>query len=162
VVTRTSPLQLLVLAAVGGAAGWLLEVLLTASGRPIVIPSLSLAVSLFLIAVVTLGLAVPIYRSSRGLRSARVNPFFALRVVVLAKASSLAGALLGGGALAIAIYLLSRTVSPGAGSITSSFVVAGAAIGLLVAGLVAEHLCTIPPDDEDSSSHNSMDPQGAA
>jgi len=33
---------------------------------------------------------------------------------------------------------------------------------LLVAGLIAEYLCTIPPDDEDSSSRKPMDPQGAA
>jgi hypothetical protein len=158
-VSRTSSLHLTLLAAVGAATGWLLEILLTASGRPIVIPSISLAVSLLGIAIVVVVLAVPIYRSSRGLRRNRVNPFYALRVVVLAKASSFSGALLGGAAGAIAFYLLGRTVSPGVGSITSSFVVLGAAIGLLVAGLVAEHLCTIPPDDDDSSSQNPMDPK---
>lgn len=161
-VSRTSPLHLIMLASSGAAAGWLLEVLLTASGRPIVLPSISLAISLFAIAIVVVVLAVPIYRSSRGLRRQRVNPFYALRVVVLAKASSFSGALLGGAALAISFYLLSRTVSPGAGSITASFVVSGGAIGLLIAGLVAEHLCTIPPDDDDVSSQNPMDPQGAA
>lgn len=161
-VARTSPLQLLALAAAGAAAGWLIEVLLTASGRPIMTPSIPLAVSLVLIAVVVVVLAVPIYRSSRGLRRERVNPFFALRVVVLAKASSFAGALLGGAALAIAMYLLSRTVSPGSGTVATSFVVSGGAVVLLIAGLVAEHLCTIPPDDDEPSSQSSMDPQGAA
>ncbi|QYH35224.1 DUF3180 domain-containing protein [Salinibacterium sp. M195] len=161
-VSRTSPLHLVMVAVVGAGAGWLLEVLLTASGRPIVIPSISLAISLFVIAAVLVVLAVPIYRSSRGLRRKRVNPFYALRVVVLAQASSFSGALLGGGTLAIAFYLLSRTVSPGSGSITASFVVSGGAVGLLVAGLVAEYLCTLPPDDDDSSSANPMDPQGAA
>lgn len=161
-VSRTGPAELVALAIIGAAVGWLGEVLLTASGRPIVIPSLSLAVSVFLIAVVVVVLAVPVFRSSRGLRKERVNPFYALRVVVLAKASSFAGALLSGGALAIVVYLLSRTVSPGGASITSSLVVSGAAVGLLVAGLVAEHLCTVPPDDDDSSRQNSMDPQGAA
>ena len=161
-VSRTSPLHLVLFAAVGATVGWLLEVILTASGRAIVIPSISLAISLFVIAAVVVVLAVPIYRYSRGLRRDRVNPFYALRVVVLAKASSSSGALLGGAAAAVAVYLLSRTVSPGVGSVTAGFVVLGAAIVLLIAGLVAEHLCTIPPDDEDSSSHNPMDPQGAA
>ncbi|WP_010204031.1 DUF3180 domain-containing protein [Salinibacterium sp. PAMC 21357] len=161
-VSRTSPLHLIALAVGGAATGWLLEVILTASGRPIVIPSVFLAISLFVIAVVVVVLAVPIYRYSHGLRRARVNPFYALRVVALAKASSFSGALLGGGALAIAFYLLSRTVSPGAGSITTAFLVSGGAIGLLIAGLIAEHLCTVPPDDDNSSSQNSMDPQGAA
>lgn len=161
-VARTSALHLVMLAAVGAAVGWLLEVVLTASGNPIVLPSIALAVSLFLIAVVVVVLAVPIYRSSRGLRTTRVNPFFALRVVVLAKASSFSGALLGGGALAIAFYLLSRTVSPSSGTVAISFVVAGGAIVLLIAGLVAEHLCTLPPDDDDPSSQSPMKPQGAA
>lgn len=161
-VSRTSPLHLVTLAAVGAATGWLLEVLLTASGRAIVIPSVLLAVSLVAIAIVVVVVAVPIYRYSHGLRRKRVNPFYAMRVVALAKASSISGALLGGGAIAIAFYLLSRTVTPGAGSITASFLVSGGAIGLLIAGLVAEHLCTVPPDDENSSSPTSMDPQGAA
>ena len=161
-VSRTSPLHLIALAAVGAGLGWLIEVLLTASGRPVVIPSIALAVSLFLIAVIVVVLAVPIYRYARGLRRERVNPFFALRVVVLAKASSFAGSLLSGAALAIAFYLLSRTVSLGSSMIATSFVVSAAAIVLLVAGLIAEHLCTIPPDDEESSSHKPMDPQGAA
>lgn len=161
-VSRTSPLHLVMLAAAGAGAGWLLEVLLTASGRPIVIPSTLLAVSFLAIAIVQVALAVPIYRYSHGLRRERVNPFYALRVVALAKASSFSGALLGGAAVAITFYLLSRTVSPGAGSITASILVTGGAIGLLIAGLVAEHLCTVPPDDENSSSQNPMDPQGAA
>ncbi|CAO1653734.1 DUF3180 domain-containing protein [Salinibacterium sp. NSLL150] len=161
-VARTSAVHLVTIAAAGAAVGWLLEVLLTASGNPIVTPSVALAVSLFLIAVIVVVLAVPIYRSSRGLRKERVNPFFALRVVVLAKASSFAGALLGGTALGIAVYLLSRTVSPETGAIGTSFVVSAGAIVLLIAGLVAEYLCTIPPDDDDPSSQNPMDPQGAA
>tara|TARA_R110002124_G_scaffold191253_1_gene358672 strand:- start:4786 stop:5274 length:489 start_codon:yes stop_codon:yes gene_type:complete len=162
VVARTSVLHLVAVAAAGAAVGWLLEVLLTASGKPIVLPSIALAVSLFLIAVVVVLLAVQVFRSSRGLRKQRVNPFFALRVVVLAKAASFSGALLGGGALAISFYLLSRTVSPGAGTIATSFVVSSGAIVLLVAGLIAERLCTIPPDDDDPSSQSPMDPQGAA
>ncbi|MGV8876904.1 MAG: DUF3180 domain-containing protein [Rhodoglobus sp.] len=161
-VKRTAPLHLVVVAAVGAGAGWLLELLLTASGRPIVIPSISLAVSLLLIAAIVVVLAIPIFRYSRSLRRQRINPFFALRVLVLAQASSYAGALLSGAGLAIGGYLLSRTVSPGTGSISASFVVSGGAIVLLIAGLVAEYLCTIPPDDENSSSHDSIDPQGAA
>ncbi|MEL0625864.1 DUF3180 domain-containing protein [Salinibacterium amurskyense] len=161
-VARTSALHLVTIAAAGAAVGWLLEVLLTASGNPIVLPSIALAVSLFLIAVIVVVLAVPIYRSSRGLRKERVNPFFALRVVVLAKASSFAGALLGGATLAIAFYLLSRTITPSSGAVATSFVVSGGAVVLLIAGLVAERLCTIPPDDDDPSSQRPMDPQGAA
>ncbi|MBH0008328.1 DUF3180 domain-containing protein [Salinibacterium sp. SWN1162] len=161
-VARTSALHLVTIAAAGAAVGWLLEVLLTASGNPIVLPSIALAVSLFLIAVIVVMLAVPVYRSSRGLRKERVNPFFALRVVVLAKASSFSGALLGGAALAVAVYLVSRTVSPGTGTVVTSFVVSGGAVVLLIAGLVAERLCTLPPDDDDTSSRRATDPQGAA
>jgi len=161
-VSRTSPLHLLAVAAAGAAVGWLLEVALTATGNPVITPSVPLALSLFLIAGIVVALAVPIYRWSRGLRPGRVNPFYALRVLALAKASSFAGALLGGGALAIAFYLLSRTVSPDSSLIVETFVVSAGAVVLLIAGLVAEYLCTIPPDDDTSSPQSSTDPQGAA
>lgn len=157
--TRTRPLTLVLLAAFGITAGWFLETALTAAGRPIVIPPFTLAVALLLIGVVIVIMALPVRRVSRGVPNARIDPFYATRVVVLAKASSLSGALLGGGGLGIAFYLLSRSVLPGVGSITMAFATAVGALLLLVGGLVAEHMCTIPPDDDDNNDVR-PDPQG--
>ena len=147
--TRTKPLHLLMLAVFGGAALWFVEVALAASGRPVLIPP-------FIVAM-----AWPVRRVARGDRTARVDPFYAARVVLLAKASSLGGALLAGAGLGIAGYLLSRSVIPAVGSVTMGIATAVGAIVLLVAGLIAEHWCTIPPDDEDKKKRpGTPDPQG--
>jgi Protein of unknown function (DUF3180) len=147
-VTRTVPLHLVLLAALGGGAAWFLEVALTASGRAILIPPFTLAVALTLIGVIVIAMALPVRKVSRGVPNARIDPFYATRVVILAKASSLGGALLGGAGLAIAAYLLSRSVLPAAASVSMAIATAVGAIVLLVAGLVAEHMCALPPDDD--------------
>ena len=147
--TRTKPLHLLLLAALSAATLWFVETALAASGRPVLIPPFTLALALVLIGVIIVVMALPIRRVARGHRTARVDPFYATRVVMLAKASSLGGALLAGGGLGIASYLLSRSVLPAVGSVTMGIATAAGAILLLVAGLVAEHWCAIPPDDDD-------------
>lgn len=148
---RTTAVPLIVLAVVGAIVGWAMDNTLTASGQPIYVPPISLPISLLAIAVIVVLLAVPVRRAVAEHNHNRVDPFYATRVVVLAKASSLAGAMLGGFGLGILIYLLGRPV------VTSGSVVAaiassvGAAI-LLVAGLVAEHMCAIPPEDDENAN----------
>lgn len=151
--TRTKPLHLVLLVALGGGVTWFLETALAASGQAVLIPPFTLAVALLLIGVIIVVMALPVRRVSRGVPNARIDPFYATRVVMLAKASSLSGALLGGGGLGIVAYLLSRSVLPGVGSVTMAFAAAAGAISLLVAGLVAEQMCAIPPDDDEKSDH---------
>lgn len=159
--TRTKPLHLVLLAALGTTALWFVETALAASGRPVLMPPFTLALALVLIGVIIVVMALPIRRVARGHRSARVDPFYATRVVMLAKASSLGGALLAGAGLGIAGYLLSRSVVPGVGSVSMAVGMTVGAILLLVAGLVAEHWCTIPPDDDDKKKRTSApNPQG--
>ena len=148
--TRTRPLHLVLLAVLGGGLAWFLQTALAVSGNAIIIPPFTLAVALVLIAVIIVVMALPVRRVSRGLAKARVDPFYATRVVLIAKASSLSGALLAGAGVGIAAFLLSRTVLPGVGSITMALASAVGAILLLVAGLIAEHWCFIPPDDDQS------------
>ena len=159
--TRTRPLTLLLLAILGGVATWFLETALTATGRPIIVPEITLPVALLLIGVIIIVMAVPVRRVTRGEAARRIDPFYATRVVMLAKASSLSGALLSGAGLGIGVYLLSRSVVPGVGSVTMAFATAVGAIMLLTAGLVAEHMCTIPPDDDDTNGTR-PDPRGIA
>ncbi|MEQ1737780.1 MAG: DUF3180 family protein, partial [Rhodoglobus sp.] len=99
-------------------------------------------------------------RVSRRVVGARVDPFYATRVVMLAKASALSGALLAGAGLGIAVYLLGRSV-PGVGSISLAFAGAAGAVLLLVGGLIAEHMCAIPPDDDDPFDGH-PDPRGVS
>lgn len=157
--TRTKPLHLVLLAALGAVAAWLLETVLAASGRAVLIPPVTLSIALLLIGVIVVVMALPVRRVARKVEGATVDPFYATRVVMLAKASSLSGALLAGSGLGIAFYLLGRSVLPGVGSITMAFACAAGAILLLVGGLVAEHMCTIPPEDDDSRKGR-PDPRG--
>ena len=159
--TRTPPLSLLLLAVIGGAAMWFIETALAASGRAVVIPPVTLGVALLLIGVIIVVMALPVRKVSRGIANARVDPFYATRVLMLAKASSLSGALLGGAGLGIVGYLLSRSVVAGPSAVTMSVITAVGAILLLVAGLVAEHMCSIPPDDK-KRDEASPDPRGVA
>ena len=160
--SRTRPLHLLVLALAGGVLAWLVQLGLAASGRPVVIPPTTLGVALALIGVVIVTMAWPVRRVARRRPGARGDPFYATRVVMLAKASSLAGALLGGAGVGVLAYLLTRSVLPAVSSIAMAVIAAVGAILLLVAGLVAEHWCTIPPDDDDEQARREPGPEGLA
>jgi len=145
-VKRTRPVPILVLAASGLVLGLALNTVLAARGVPIVVPPLSLALALVLIAAILLVLAWPVRAAARGEK--RIDPFYATRVVVLAKASALAAALLAGAAGGILIYQLSRPVVPLGEAVTTGVTLGGAVI-LVIAALVAEHLCSLPPEDDE-------------
>jgi hypothetical protein len=97
-VKRTSPLTLAVFAVIGLSAGVLVQVGLAQSGQPGVRPPLTLAAGLALIGLVDIALAWPIRKVAKGTAKVSVDPFYATRVVVLAKASAISGALLAGAA----------------------------------------------------------------
>lgn len=144
--TRSRPLPLVLLALVGFALAFATDLALAMRGEPVLVPPLSLAVGLVLIAALLVALAWPVRAAAKGER--RIDPFYATRVVVLAKASALAGALLLGGAGGILTYLLSRAVVPIGSTLTAAGTLVAAVI-LLIAALVAEHFCALPPDDDD-------------
>jgi hypothetical protein len=145
---RTSVGALLILAAIGGVGGALLEVGLTAAGRPIIQPPLTLALALALIGGIVVSLAVPIRRLTRGKANGPIDPYYATRVLGLAKAGALTGALLTGFGIGIAFYLLSRSIVPvgATGSVITTIIGGGV---LLAGGLIAEYMCRIPPSDDD-------------
>jgi len=144
---RSGPTPLIALGLLGLVVGFLAEVLAASSGLPIIVPPVSMAASLAVIGIVVVLLAWPIHQSTKGTAKRRVDPFVAMRVAVLAKASSFSGALFLGGGIGIILYLLTRSVAPTPDSL---WLAVGTAIGaavLLVGGLVAEHFCTLPPDE---------------
>ncbi len=146
---RTGAAILLISTFIGAAAGFLVDQLLTATGRPTFTPSPLLAILLAMLAVVLVVLALPIRRATHTPGAAPVDPFRAVRIAMLAKASSIVGALVAGFAGGLLVFLLTRPVPPSLGS--GGAVVATAVGGLvLVAGaLIAEHLCTTRKDDDD-------------
>lgn len=147
--SRTRPAALIVAALIGMAAGFGIDTALAMRGLAVIVPPISLAVALVLIAVVVLALAWPVRRAAKGER--RIDPFYALRAVVLAKSSAVAGALLAGASMGILIYLLTRAVVPLGSTLAAGGTVA-AAVVLVIAALVAEHWCALPPDEPTEES----------
>ncbi|MBG6238895.1 hypothetical protein IWX78_001867 [Mycetocola sp. CAN_C7] len=148
---RTRATPLIGLAVLGFVAGFLLEYGVEAFGRALIIPPITLPLTLLAAAAIVLGFAIPIRRTVTGKRVARIDPFQAMRVVVLAKASSHVGALLTGVGLGAVIYFSTRPVLPALGSMWLAIATCIGAAVLTAAGLVAEHLCTLPKDDDDDA-----------
>jgi len=149
-VTHTRSWTVIAFGLVGAIVGFVLEVALAAGGMPVLIPPYTLAITLVAAAAVVVALAVPIRRSIRGTSATRINPFRAMRVVVLAKASSLVGGLIAGFGVGIVVFLLTRPVVADVGSLWPGFAAALGGATLLVAGLVAERMCTLPPDEPEA------------
>lgn len=145
---RTSASALLIAAALGVLVGFGVDQLLTGAGRATFTPSLLLPVLLVLLAAANVLFALPIRRAITGRGDGPVDPFRAVRVAMLAKASSLVGAVVAGLAAGLLVFLLTRPVIP-VGSMTAVITALVGGVVLLAAALVAEHLCTIRKDDDD-------------
>lgn len=150
--TRTRPALVAFLALGSAVLAIALQLGLAAVGLSKIVPQVTLSATLVLIAVVVIVLALPVRRATRAREGSatppRVDPFYATRVVLIAKASSVAGALLGGAAVGLVVELLIRPVSM-AGSVWAGAAMVVGAVLLLVAGLLAESWCALPPDDEE-------------
>lgn len=148
---RTGAGVLVIAAVLGVAAGFLFDQILTSTGRPTFTPAVTLPILLVLLGAVVVALAMPIRRATRGLQSGTgpVNPFRAVRIAMLAKASSIVGAAIGGLALGLLLFLSTRPVTPSIGSMATVIATAVCGALLVAAALVAEHLCTIRKDDDD-------------
>ncbi|WP_029151337.1 DUF3180 domain-containing protein [Microbacterium indicum] len=149
---RTSPVTLVVWGAVSIAAGFVLDLILERSGHPTFTPSILLPLLAVLLGAAVLTLAWQVRRSVT--RDDRlVDPFRAVRVVVLAKASSIVGAVVAGVAAGMLVYLLTRPVVPGLGSMAEVIASAIGGMILVILALIAEHLCTLPKDPDDREPH---------
>ncbi|UUT34509.1 DUF3180 domain-containing protein [Microbacterium elymi] len=146
---RTRPLSLIIAAVLGVGAGYLFDQLLTAAGRPTFTPMVSLPIMLVVLGIVVVLFALPIHRATHGRSAGPVNPFHAVRVAMLAKASSLLGALFVGLGLGLILFLLTRPNDPSVGSLSALIATVVCAALLVAGGLIAEHLCTIRKDDDD-------------
>ena len=146
--SRTSVALPTVLTVVGAVVGWLLEIGLAAAGLASIVPPYSLPVTLAAIGLIVVLSGWPIRQAVHGKSQRRIDPFQAMRVLLLAKASTLAGSLMGGLAVGIGLYLLSRPVLPPAAALAPTIVTLVGSIVLVVCGLLVEHWCRIPPEDD--------------
>ncbi|MFZ7087219.1 DUF3180 domain-containing protein [Curtobacterium sp. RRHDQ10] len=151
---HTRPSTLVSVALVAAIAGFALDAALASRALPVLILSPALGLTLVGIGVALVFMALPVRRHARGTATRPVDAFYATRVVVLAKASSICGALVGGFVLGGLVYLLSRSVIPGLGSVLPVVVAVIGGIVLMVCALVAERMCTVPPrNDDDDDQH---------
>lgn len=163
---RTAWWALALLAVVGFGVGFLAQTALSAAGRPPLIPPYSLPATLVTVAAVLLGFAITLRRAITGASKKLVNPFVAVRIVAAAKASVLAGALFAGLGLGILLFFMLRTVPPQAELWWPVVTTVLAGVLLTTAGLIAEHLCRVPPpsaehDGSDSAEGETPDSHGA-
>ena len=135
--------------------------LMVSNGMPIPTSPTNLLLALALIAVVLLALSVPIWRYKTALtqyttgpRPKRVDPFYAVRVVLLAKASALTGSGFVGWHLGALIAQLSLPVSFTAALLQNSFGLV-ASLLLTAAAIVAEQICRLP-DEPNSDNTDQM------
>ena len=149
--TRTRALPLLIASVVLALAGFGLEALLVASGRPAVTPPVSLGIVLAIIAVLLLGFAWPVRQVSRGNRpSGTVGFRHATNVLSFAKASIVLGVIVAALTLGVAIFALTRPMIS-AGLLTSAIVAVVGGVVLVVSGVLAESWCELPPDDGEAN-----------
>lgn len=156
---RTSPLSVAAFAAVGIAAGLLVQVFRSARGSAPLVPPLSLAATLLVMAAVLVVLAVLLRRAVTRASRRPVNPFHAVRLLAGARAGQFGGALLGGFGAGLALQLLTRSVMPPTSTWVPMLLVAGAGVVLAVCGVIAEALCRVPPDDPEIEGEPG-DPEG--
>lgn len=149
---RVSPAragQAVLIALVATAASWLLLDTWTGSGRePLPLPWTAIAGTAALAAaVVSLGL--PVRRWVAGSRDRALDPLFAARAFVLAKAAVYGGAVLAGWYAGQALALLPDVVGSRRTKLVLALVAVVAAAAVSVAGLVVQRWCRVPPDDDD-------------
>ncbi len=102
-----------------------------------------------LLALGTLAVAWPIRRWNAGERDRAINPLRAARTLALAKAAAYSGAALAGLWGGFVVQALPRLeLQAQSQQAAEAAVAALVAVGLAVAGLVAERWCRIPPDGD--------------
>ena len=142
--------SLIGLAVIAGLVSYLAEALLVRLGEPQFIPPITLGVALFFIGVIIPVMAWPIRKTTRAeddsRRSASVDPFYATRVLLLAKAGALTGAVLAGVGLGIVVFVVTRVVLASTPLVLTLMSVIGGVV-LSVGGAIAERWCQIPPSD---------------
>lgn len=154
----TRPWSLLAIGAVSAAVGWIVVRFTFASLAPLpwtAVPALAL------LAIGEVGFGRNLAARLHGRPGAKpVQPMAVPRVVALAKASSVAGAAIGGLAMGFLIYTIPSLGKPVPGhDALASAATMLAAIALVLAALYLERSCRAPEPPEDDDDLPSSDGQ---
>lgn len=149
-----TPFRALVVAAVfGGLSGWLVVVI--ANAFDLIPPEVpwTAPIGLILVAALVGALAYATHQRIQ-VRRERVEPQRAVALLVLGKASALAGALVAGGYFGFALMFLARldAAAPRDRVIRSAVAIV-AGVALCIMGLLLERACKVPTEpDEDADA----------
>ncbi len=142
---------MVILSIIGGVMAWALEGILSALGEPVIVPPWSWGLGLALLGGLVLAIAWPIrQRLYSASKRELLDPFYATRVVLLAKSTTVAGSLFLGAAVGVGAFFLTRPVVVDETLWASAGALLGAIL-LMGSGLVAERWCTLPPDSTGES-----------
>lgn len=153
----TKFLTLLMPTVVAWSAVYLLVKLILQNGGSIPVATTTVLITLPSIAIIEALIAIPIFRyrselqkfASSGVRPKRIDPFYAMRVLVLAKATAIAGALFLGATIGLVFSQWSQPVV--ADSIWRNVVAFVESALLIVVALIIERACKLPDDGENAA-----------
>jgi hypothetical protein len=125
-----------------------------ANGGSVPVAPKNLLISIPSIAIIELLAAIPIFRyrrelskfASTGKRPKRIDPFYAVRILALAKATAISGSLFAGFALSLVILQATLPVIPD--SIWLNAIALVESILLIVIAIIIERACKLPEDSD--------------
>lgn len=147
------PARLLLVAAVVGVVSWSGLRLVEAGGGVLLPLPWTATAAMLVIAVAVVLAGRPVRRWTRGDRSKGIDALRAARVLVLARASAYSGAALVGFYLAqVALVAGDLAVEARRERFWLALVTVGGAVVMVVAGVVVERWCRLPPSDQDDAA----------
>ncbi|KAB1659038.1 DUF3180 domain-containing protein [Pseudoclavibacter sp. CFCC 11306] len=162
--------SLFLIAGIFAALGWAGQASLVQLGQRQLLPPWTLPGALIVIALVVLGMAWRVRSRTRARdRELRehgssnveaIDPFFATRALLLAKASSVSASGLSGVFVGLLIFALIPPATPSASIVLPLVVTAGASLVLAICGVVAELWCRLPPSDGDDQGRGGTPKSG--
>lgn len=160
----TKVISLLVATIVATAITFVIVKAVIANGGSVPVAPNNLLISIPSIAVIELLAAIPVFRYRReltkfatgGKRPKRIDPFYAVRILALAKATSISGSLFAGFAISLVILQATLPVLPD--SIWLNVVALIESIVLVVAAIIIERACKLPEDGEAAETNTNTRP----
>src|SRR5690554_6530300 len=143
---RLSILTLLLCGIIGAGAGLLTQTYRSGVGFAPLSPPLSLPASLLVIAIVLFILAHRLKKAIASERKTTVNPFHAVRLLAAARAAQFTGCLFAGFGVGLIVTILNRISQLSVTVWLPMVLTTVMAVVLLIAGIIAENACRIPPE----------------
>ena len=147
-----SPLVISLWFLVSGILGFGYSTYAVNNGLEVPISGITLALSTALIAVILLGLALPIWKYKRSItkvitvsKPLPVNPFYAVRVLLLSKAAAITGAMFIGWHAGVLVKQFTAPVVV-IDATTPNITALVSAVLLLIVGIIVEQVCKLPSD----------------